>query len=176
MTWVLNLQLHFLIVFSCRAYTILSILWVPLVLHMHAKSLQSCPALCNPMDGSLPGSSVHGILQERILEWVAFSSPGSSHRLLYFFNKLSIIIIYISAQISLSLGASPESSCITLSQPQKFGVAWLHSHLPHLAASLGKQEPSFSCRPSHPSTQSSVGTQKIFCKCLLNGQSNEWKL
>ena len=44
-----------------------------------AKSLQSCPTLCNPMGCSLPGSSVHGILQERILEWVAMpSSRGSS--------------------------------------------------------------------------------------------------
>ena len=34
---------------------------------------QSCPTLCNPMDCSLPGSSVHGILQARILEWVAIS-------------------------------------------------------------------------------------------------------
>ena len=32
---------------------------------------QSCPTLCNPMDCSLPGSSVHGIFQARILEWVA---------------------------------------------------------------------------------------------------------
>ena len=32
---------------------------------------QSCPTLCNPMDWSLPGSSVHGILQARKLEWVA---------------------------------------------------------------------------------------------------------
>ena len=32
---------------------------------------QSCPALCDPMDCSLPGSSVHGIFQARILEWVA---------------------------------------------------------------------------------------------------------
>ena len=31
---------------------------------------QWCPALCNPMDSSLPGSSVHGILQARTLEWV----------------------------------------------------------------------------------------------------------
>ena len=37
---------------------------------------QSCPTLCDPMDCSPPGSSVHGILQTRILEWVAFSSPG----------------------------------------------------------------------------------------------------
>ena len=40
---------------------------------------QSCPALCNPMDCSPPGSPVHGILQARILEWVAISfSTGSS--------------------------------------------------------------------------------------------------
>ena len=34
---------------------------------------QSCPTLCNPMGCSLPGSSVHGILQARILEWAAIS-------------------------------------------------------------------------------------------------------
>ena len=39
---------------------------------MRAKSLQSCPTLCDPMDCSPPGSSVHGIFQARILEWVAF--------------------------------------------------------------------------------------------------------
>ena len=38
-----------------------------------AKSLQSCPTLCNPIDGNLPGFSVHGILQARTLEWVAIS-------------------------------------------------------------------------------------------------------
>ena len=38
-----------------------------------AKSLQSCPTLCNPIDGSLLGSSVPGILQARTLEWVAIS-------------------------------------------------------------------------------------------------------
>ena len=38
-----------------------------------AKSLQSCPTLCDPTDGSPPGSPVPGILQERILEWVAIS-------------------------------------------------------------------------------------------------------
>ena len=37
----------------------------------HAKPLQSCPTLCDPMDCSPPGSSVHGILPTRILEWVA---------------------------------------------------------------------------------------------------------
>ena len=43
------------------------------------KIAQSCPTLCDPVDCSLPGSSVHGILQARILEWVAISfSRGSS--------------------------------------------------------------------------------------------------
>ena len=36
-----------------------------------AKSLQSCPTLCDPIDGSSPGSSVPGILKARTLEWVA---------------------------------------------------------------------------------------------------------
>ena len=40
---------------------------------------QLCPTLCDPMDSSAPGSSVYGILQTRILEWVAIpSSRGSS--------------------------------------------------------------------------------------------------
>ena len=38
-----------------------------------AKSLQSCPTLCDPMDCSLPGFSIHGLLQARTLEWVAIS-------------------------------------------------------------------------------------------------------
>ena len=47
-----------------------------------AKSLQLCPTLRHPMDCSLPGSSVHGILQARTLEWVAmpFSSGSSQPR------------------------------------------------------------------------------------------------
>ena len=43
-----------------------------------AKSLQSCLTLCNPVDGSPPGSAIPGILQARVLEWVAisFSNAG----------------------------------------------------------------------------------------------------
>ena len=39
-----------------------------------AKLLQSCPTLCDPMDCSPPGSSIHGIFQARVLEWVALPS------------------------------------------------------------------------------------------------------
>ena len=42
-----------------------------------AKSLQSCPTLYDPIDGSPPGSPVPGILQARILEWVAISSSNA---------------------------------------------------------------------------------------------------
>ena len=46
---------------------------------MHARLLQLGLTLCDPMDCSLPGFSVHGILQARILEWIAMpSSMGSS--------------------------------------------------------------------------------------------------
>ena len=43
---------------------------------MHAKLLQACPTLCDPMDCSLPVSSVHGILQASKLEWLSRPSFG----------------------------------------------------------------------------------------------------
>ena len=46
----------------------------------YAKSLQLCLNLCNPMNCSLSGSSIHGILQARILEWVAMASSRGSSR------------------------------------------------------------------------------------------------
>ena len=51
---------------------------------LHAKLLQSCPTLCDPIDGSSPGPSVPGILQARVLEWVAisFSICSTSYNLL----------------------------------------------------------------------------------------------
>ena len=54
-----------------------------------AKSLQSCPTLCDPIDGSPPGSPVPGILQARVLDWgaIAFSNlklEECSHQLLRF--------------------------------------------------------------------------------------------
>ena len=42
-----------------------------------AKSLQLCPTLCDPIDGSPPGSPVPGILQARTLEWIAISSSSA---------------------------------------------------------------------------------------------------
>ena len=42
-----------------------------------AKSLQSCLTLCDPLDGSPPGSPIPGILQARVLEWVAIFFPNA---------------------------------------------------------------------------------------------------
>ena len=58
-----------------------------------AKSLQSCLTLCDPIDGSPPGSSILGILQERILEWVAVSFSNAC------------------------MHAQPLQSCLTLCDP-----------------------------------------------------------
>ena len=67
-----------------KAFTFLRVdfLLIPRLLWagcVHAKLLQSCLTLCDPMDCSPPGSSIHGILQARILEWATMpSSRGSS--------------------------------------------------------------------------------------------------
>ena len=99
-------------------------------IHMHAKSLQSCPTLCGPMDYSPPGISVHGILQTRILEWVGcqallqgiFLTQGSNSCFLYLLHwqagslplappeKLIYIYIYI-LNIIFHLSKSHESFC-----------------------------------------------------------------
>ena len=51
----------------------------PRLLKSESEVTQSCPTLCDPMDCSLPGSSVHGIFQARVLKWIAISlSRGSS--------------------------------------------------------------------------------------------------
>ena len=42
-----------------------------------SKVTQSCPTVCNPVDCSLQGSFIHGIFQERVLEWLPFPSPGN---------------------------------------------------------------------------------------------------
>ena len=53
-------------------------IWKVTVKVLVVLAAQSCPTLCDPMDYSPPGSSVHGILQARELEWVAISSSKGS--------------------------------------------------------------------------------------------------
>ena len=60
-----------------------------LLLLTAAKSIQSCPTLCNPIDGSPPGSPVPGILQARTLEWVAISFSNASKSKVKVYFKFS---------------------------------------------------------------------------------------
>ena len=63
------------------AYTKYMVMYLYIKSHftlMNAKSLQSCPTFCDLMDCSLPGSSVYGILQARILGWIAMPSARAS--------------------------------------------------------------------------------------------------
>ena len=60
---------------------------------MHAKSLQLCPTLCNPIDCSPPVSSVHGILQARTLEWVAMPFSRSKYHATVQKSKQSSLIL-----------------------------------------------------------------------------------
>ena len=57
-----------------------------------SEAAQSCPTLSNLMDCSLPGSSVHGIFQARVLEWgaIAFSAPALQVETNYFYNAFSM--------------------------------------------------------------------------------------
>ena len=76
-----------------------------------AKLLQSCPTLCDPVDCSPPGSSVHGILQARILECIAMpSSRGSSQ------SRDATVVSYISC----TAGVGNVFLCIVVSRPLTF--------------------------------------------------------
>ena len=72
-----------------------------------AKSLQACPTLCNSMDCSPPGSFVHGILQARILEWVAIAEGAKNHSLA--FQRMALLETYkigefLSSELKIKFG------------------------------------------------------------------------
>jgi len=67
---IVKAMVFLVVMYGCESWT------VKKAAAAAAKSLQSCLTLCNPIDGSPLGSSVPGILQARILEWVAISKEG----------------------------------------------------------------------------------------------------
>ena len=75
-----------------------------------AKSLQSCPTLCDPIDGSLPGSPIPGILQARTLEWVAISFSSAWKRKVKVKSLSHVRLVAIpwaaAYQVPLSMGFS----------------------------------------------------------------------
>ena len=93
-----------------------------------AKSLQSCPTLCDPIDGSSQGSHVPGILQARMLEWVA----------IYFSNMK----VKNESEVS--------QSCLTLSHPMDYSLPGSSVHGIFQATVLEWVSISFSRRSSRP--------------------------
>ena len=75
MSWAEDWDIYFFDLANLEVYEYLGVcVCVCVCVRMCAKSLQLCLSLCDPVDCSPPGSSVHRILQARILEWVAMSS------------------------------------------------------------------------------------------------------
>ena len=87
-----------------------------------AKLLQSCPTLCDPIDQRLPGCSVHGILQARVLEWVAMSSSrGSSQPRDQIQVSLSLLH-WQAGSLLLALPGKPIANSIADPYRQKYKV------------------------------------------------------
>ena len=114
-----------------------------------AKSLQSCPTLCDPIDRSPPGSSVPGILQARILEWVgiSFSNTCMHAKLLQCVRLSHPIFLKWSVFVAKQL-----SQCVHNVEGTKYSF---HSelHLSLLVLSHGvsnKHKISLSLSTSHP--------------------------
>ena len=116
-------------------------------LMLHTKLLQSCQTLCDPRDCTFPGSSVHGILQARILEWVAISFSRRSSlprdRTLHLQHLLHWQVDYLPLAPPGKSSACPQMVTNVPSRinprptalstrMQSSSKAWYISHHPHL--------------------------------------------
>ena len=117
------------------------------------KSLKSCPTLCDPIDGSPPGSPIPGILQARTLEWVAisFSNAWKWKVKVKLFSHVRLLVTPWTAahQAPPSMGYSRQEywSGVPLPSP-RFPLGWLNSDW----FSLGDEVTMQSFSPfSHPS-------------------------
>ena len=95
-----------------------------------SKVTQSCPTLCNPMDCSPPGSSIHGIFQARVLEWgaIAFSDEKKLGILILWIRRLYIVKISVSPnqfiQASLQSHSNYKQSFLSIHCFLKFIFNW----------------------------------------------------
>ena len=106
------------------------------IVYVHAKSLQSCLTLCNPMDCSPPGPSVRGISQARILEWVNISySRGSNPRLLH----------WQADSLRLNHQGSPLNKYLTVKMKLHVSTPQKHTH--HTWGHLGSYFPNQGLNP-----------------------------
>ena len=73
LTVTVSFPILFLLLRDASNHTFIMESTIKILTSLNSEVVQSCPTLCDPIDCSLPGSSVHGIFQARILEWVAIS-------------------------------------------------------------------------------------------------------
>ena len=117
------------ILYVCSVYLIVALICIFLrpsisAAAAAAKSLQSCPTLCNPIDGSPPGSPIPGILQARTLEWVVISF-SNAWKWKVKVKSLSRIRLFATArtaahQAPLSMGFSRQEYCSGVPLPSPF--------------------------------------------------------
>ena len=91
-----------------------------------AKSLQSCPTLCDPVNCSLPGSSVQGIFQARIPEWMAVPLSRGSSR-----PRDQTHISYVSPALAgrFFTTSAPWEACTPYDLLNKWADEWVHFHV-----------------------------------------------
>ena len=88
---------------------------------MHAKSFQLCSTLCNPMDCNLPGSSVLGIFQVSILEWVAMPSSRRSFSTQGLSPCLLCLLHWQAGSLPLAPSGKSDSSESWASEQKEYG-------------------------------------------------------
>ena len=117
----------------------------PFTMLCYAKSLQSCPTLCDPIDGSPPGSPMPGILQARTLEWVAISF-SNAWKWKVKVKSLSHVRFLATPWIAAFLSVTNLGNVlcfILLSRPH---YLWF-GRVPEPSCSLTNFDPLDACRP-----------------------------
>ena len=161
-----------------------------------AKSLQSCPTLCDPIDGSPPGSPVPGILQAITLEWVAISF-SSAWKWKVKGKSLSHVRLLVTPwtaayQASLPMGFSRQEYCLlciiimSLYSKECINIFFHHFELPSIIWSESEVKvkslshvrllvtPWISAHQAPPSMRLPGKSTGVGCHCLLRTTFYRW--
>ena len=152
-----------------------------------AKSLQSCPTLCDPIDGSPPGSSVPGIFQARVLKWVAIAFSMYIFVFPSFCCHNYIIVHNVFIQFSLSVMSdslwphglqharlpcpSPTPGAYSISCPLSW---WCHPTISSSVIPLSSHLQSFPTSGSFPRTSGGQSTGVSASASVLPMNIQDW--
>ena len=152
------------VMYGCESWTINKVATAA------AKSLQSCPTLCNPIDGSPPGSPVPGILQARTVEWVAISF-SNAWKWKVKVKLLSHVRLFVTPwtaayQAPPSMGFSRQEywSGVPLPSPPKTATQPQISYIDWLLLFLPASPPSIDITEAICAVQLPIHLQSLFSK------------